>query len=132
MLAAARGEPYEISFGGGCQMHYAGDVARAFIAAARSDVDGAEVYDVGGPTVQLRDVVDAIRLVAPEEADRISIAGDALPFPEHIPDDGIGVLLNGAAPTSLGDGVAETVQRFRDLIASGMMAESSTSSNVVR
>jgi nucleoside-diphosphate-sugar epimerase len=132
MLAAARGEPYEISFGGGCQMQYAGDVARAFISAARSDVDGAAVYDIGGPTVQMSDVVDAIRLVAPEEADRISIAGDALPFPEHIPDDGIGVLLNGVAPTPLSDGVADTIQRFRDLIASGMMAGSSTSSNVVR
>jgi UDP-glucuronate 4-epimerase len=132
MLAAARGEPYEISFGGACQMQYARDVARAFIAAARSDATGAGIFNLGGPSVRMEHVVDAIRIVAGDAADRISIAGDALPFPEELPDNGIAAVLGDAAPTSLEDGVAETIHRFRSLIASGMIAESSTDSNVVR
>ena len=35
IAAAVRGEPYRIAFGGATQLHYAGDVARAFIWAAR-------------------------------------------------------------------------------------------------
>src|SRR5690606_12641599 len=65
MLAAARGEPFEIDFGGACQLQYAPDVARAFIAAARSDHAGAAVVDLGGPVTPLKDVVAAIRRADP-------------------------------------------------------------------
>jgi UDP-glucuronate 4-epimerase len=132
MLAAARGEPYEISFSGSCQLQHARDVARAFIGAARSDVDGAAVFNLGGPRVEMGEVVDAIRIAAGDAADRITIAGDPLPFPEEIPDNGIEAALGTGVPTPLHDGVSDTIGRFRDLIASGMIPELSTASNVVR
>ena len=48
MLAAARGEPYHISFGGRFGFQYVDDVARLFIKAARSDFQGAGVFNIGG------------------------------------------------------------------------------------
>src|SRR5690348_14647676 len=50
MLAAARGEAYEIPFGGRAQFQYAGDVANQFIAAARTASGDAVVRNVGGPS----------------------------------------------------------------------------------
>jgi nucleoside-diphosphate-sugar epimerase len=117
MLAAARGDSFEIGFGGACQMQYAPDVARAFIAAARSDYRGAAVFNLDGPSVQIRDVVEAIHRAAPGSADQISIVDRPLPFPPTLPSDGILELLGHTATTSIDVGVAETIDRFRALIA---------------
>jgi nucleoside-diphosphate-sugar epimerase len=121
MLAAIRREPFTITFSGPCQMHYAPDVARAFIAAARSEPRGAAVYNVGGPTVDMAEVVEAIRLAEPEGARGISIAGDPLPFPSATPADGLAEHLGHPRTTPLAEGVAETVDRFRGLIAEGLL-----------
>jgi nucleoside-diphosphate-sugar epimerase len=128
MLAAARGEPYTISFSGPCQMHYAPDVARAFIAAARDSPDGAAVFNLGGPTVDVADVVDAIRAVDAGAADKIEIAGDPLPFPAATPPDGFAERLSEARMTPLADGVAETIAQFRRLIDIGTLPARQVSS----
>ena len=47
MLAAARGEAYEIPFGGRAQFQYAADVAARFIDAARMAVGDAVVRNLG-------------------------------------------------------------------------------------
>lgn len=128
MLAAVRGEPFTITFSGACQMHYAPDVARTFIAAARSDADGATVFNLGGPTVDVTEIVEAIRQVEPEAAERISISGDPLPFPASTPADGLERLGRQSA-TSLADGVAETMSRFRRLIDDRLLRDTPISSN---
>ena len=46
ILAAALNEPFEITFTGFCRMQYAQDVAKAFIAASRTDTKGALVVNV--------------------------------------------------------------------------------------
>jgi nucleoside-diphosphate-sugar epimerase len=121
ILAAARNEPFEITFTGFCQMQYAQDVAKAFIAASRTDAKGALVVNIDGPSVDVQDVVGVIRDVDPVAADRITASGDALPFPGRLPDDDILRLLGRTATTSLADGVHETMRRFRELTASGML-----------
>src|SRR5205823_4905717 len=50
MEAAARGEGYEMRWGGRCQLQLAADAARIFIAAARSGHRGAAVFNLGGPS----------------------------------------------------------------------------------
>ena len=50
MEAAARGEGYEMRWGGRCQLQYAADAARIFIAAARAEHGGAAVFNLGGPS----------------------------------------------------------------------------------
>ncbi len=121
MLAAARGMPFKITFSGSCQMQYAQDVARAFITASRTDHEGAAIVNLDAPSVDVQEIVEAIRTVTPETADRIVVSGDPLPFPVRVPDDGVVQLLGRTAATSLVDGVAETISRFRNLLASGRM-----------
>ena len=125
MLAAARGEPFEIDFGGSCQLQFARDVARAFIAAARSAHRGAAVVDLGGPTVPLTEVVAAIRRVAPDAGDRIAVRGAPLPFPDDPADAAARALLGDLPRTPLDDGVAQTIERFALLISSNMLSASS-------
>src|SRR3989441_6458530 len=68
MQAAARGEGYKMRWGGRCQLQYAADAARIFIAAARAEHGGAEVFNLGGPSSHASDVVSAIEAAAPEGA----------------------------------------------------------------
>ncbi len=109
MLAAAAGAPFHLPFGGAYQLQYAPDVAAAFVAAAREPGDGAVLRDVGGPTVHTDEVIAAIEAAAPGA--RISYDPVELPFPADTGDS--------AAATPLRDGVADSVSRFRDLVARG-------------
>jgi nucleoside-diphosphate-sugar epimerase len=107
MAAAAREEGFHIPFGGRTQLHYAPDVARAFVAAARESVEGAVVANLGGPAVHMDEVVRAIEAAAPGAAGRISFDDVPLPFPEEF---------RTARPVRLkplADGVRETIERFR-------------------
>ena len=108
MLAAARGEDYRISFGGRTQLHYAPDVARAFIQATRIDRAGADVYDVGGPAVHMSEVVAAIESAAPEAKGKITFEDAPLPFPEELPGGDFEIPL-----TPLEEGVRATIDHFR-------------------
>jgi UDP-glucuronate 4-epimerase len=108
MLAAARGEPYRISFGGRTQLHYVPDVARAFVAAARNEPEGAPVFNLGGEDVHMSEVVEAIEAAAPEAAGLIEFEEAPLPFPERLPEPTFDFEL-----TPLADGVRESIEMFR-------------------
>lgn len=113
MAAAARGDAYEIAYGGVAQYDYALDVGRAFALAARAAVDGAHVANVPGVASTMRDVVDAIQAAAPEVTGRITWTGGQLPFPESL-ESGLLERLVGPLPrTSLRDGVRQTIERYR-------------------
>ena len=107
MLAAARGEAYEIPFGGRAQFQYATDVAAQFIDAARAASTDAVVRNVGGPSEHVADVVAAIEAALPEAAGRITLKEEVL-LP--LPDD-----MEGSQPqvTPLRQGVRETIEVFR-------------------
>ncbi|MEP7198247.1 MAG: NAD(P)-dependent oxidoreductase, partial [Chloroflexota bacterium] len=72
MVAAAVGRAYHISYGGTTVFQYAADAARVFIRAARSTLDGAPVFNLGGSTAHMREIVTAIEEAAPEVAGRIT------------------------------------------------------------
>jgi nucleoside-diphosphate-sugar epimerase len=108
MLAAARGEPYRISFGGRTQFHYAPDVAAAFIEATRTLGNGAEVYEVGGPSVHMSEIVGAIEAAAPEAVGTITFDDTTLPFPERLPGKELDL-----QQTPLEEGVRRTIDVFR-------------------
>ena len=112
MLAAAAGEPYRLPYGGAYQLQYAPDVAAAFVAAARSDASGATVRDVGGPAVHTDELIAAIRAVAPGV--QITYEPAELPFPADVGDADV-------TATPLGEGVADAIRRFRDLLARGLV-----------
>jgi nucleoside-diphosphate-sugar epimerase len=111
MLAAARGEEYSIPFGGRTQFHYAPDVARAFIAASRSDHRAALVANLPAPAVHMRDVVAAIETVVPEA--QIRFDDVPLPFPEELESGALERAIGELPATPLEQGVRETIEHFR-------------------
>jgi UDP-glucuronate 4-epimerase len=107
MLAASRGETYEIPFGGRAQFQYAADVGAQFIDAARTASSGAVVRNVGGPSEQVADVVAAIDDVLPEAAGQITFKHDVLlPLPEDMES-------SSSQVTPLRQGTRETIELFR-------------------
>ncbi len=121
MLRAARGEGHHIPFGGRTHMQHAADVAAAFVAAARSEPDGARVHNLGGSVVDMSEVVAAIERAVPELAGRITHDDTPLPFPPEFTTGDLQRHLGPLPDTPLDQGVADTVVRFRDLIARGLL-----------
>jgi nucleoside-diphosphate-sugar epimerase len=116
MLAAVKGEPYAMSFGGTFQMQWASDVAQQFIAAASTPLMGAHAFNLGGDVVHMRDVVEAIRAVIPQ-AD-VSFKDERLIFPEGFDDSELRRHLPVYA-TPLSEGVRATLHAMQALVLSG-------------
>jgi nucleoside-diphosphate-sugar epimerase len=108
MEAAARGEPYRIAFGGRTELHYAPDVARGFIDAARSAASGARAYDFPGTPVSMSEVVGMIEAAVPGAAGTITFDDTPLPFPDKLPGERL-----EAQVTPLHAAVRETIEHFR-------------------
>ena len=121
MFAAAVGQPYHISYGGKCDFEYADDAAKAFIAAARAPFEGMDVFNLTGHAVHLSEIVAAIESAAPEMKGKITFEDKPLPFPEEMDGAPLERVIGAVPRTPLKDGVAETVKRFRELAAKGLM-----------
>ena len=117
MLAAAQGEPFHITYGGRAVYQHGRDAARAFIAAARSDHDGADVVNLPGDEVSMQDIIAAIHAVVPDA--EITLDDVQLPFPPSVDASGFDRIVGAIPRYPLDEGVAETIGRFRDLIAAG-------------
>ncbi len=113
MAAAARGEPFEIGYGGTAQYDYAPDVGRAFVFAARAATDGAHIANFPGEPSTMQEVVAAIEAAAPETAGKITWMDTALPFPESLESDLLERLVGSLSQTPLTDGVRRTIEDFR-------------------
>src|SRR5215207_7766550 len=72
MVAAAKGEEYEIPFGGSLQLQYTADAGEQFVRASEARVDGASVHNLDGPVASVEEIVAAIEQAAPEAAGRIT------------------------------------------------------------
>jgi nucleoside-diphosphate-sugar epimerase len=116
MLAAAAGSAYTIPYGGACQLQFARDVARAFIAASLAEIEGAEVHNLPGRKVAVSELVAAIG------ADGIDYEDVRLPFPEEVDGSSFMALVPGYAETPLDQGVATTIERFRTLLSEGKVS----------
>ena len=107
--AAVRGEPYRIAFGGRTQLHYAADVARAFVQAARTAPDGAQTYSLGGPATAIADFAAVVDAVVPGA--EITFDAVPLPFPDELPEPWFDSPL-----TPLEQGVRETAEILRRVV----------------
>jgi nucleoside-diphosphate-sugar epimerase len=121
MLAAVRGQPFHIPFGGRADFHYAADVARAFVACARSAYAGADIFNLSGSLATMAELVAAIEAAAPEAAGQLTYAPEALPFPQEYDAAPLSGVIGRMPHTPLAAAVAETVGRFR-LLAHGPVA----------
>ena len=119
MLAAARGENYRIAYGGVGQMQLASDVALQFIACADQASEGAHVFNMGGEMVSMQQVVDLIQAVVPNV--KITFEPTQLPFPRGFDDSALRQHAPTVYETPVAQGIAHTVEQFRDLIARGLV-----------
>ncbi len=106
MAAAARGEAFNIPFGGSTQLQYGADAARAFIDAARRPATGAEVYNMSGPDVSIKQIVAAIEDAVPGA--NVTFDDVASPFASQLPGPWAEMPV-----TPLAEGVAATVECYR-------------------
>ena len=120
IAAAVLGVPYTIAFGGRTLYQYAEDVARTLLAASRSGLDGAHVFNLGGSSVDMPAWIAAIERSVPEAAGRITFESKELPFPSEIEHASLAAL--GPLPvTPYEDGIQATVDIFRRLSAEGRL-----------
>lgn len=119
MLAAAVGRPYQISFGGTIVMEHADDMAQVFIDAARAKPDRAAAYDVGGNTVTVDEIVNAINAAKPEMTGKITFNPTPLPVSASQDMNPLQALLGAIKWRSLGDGVRQTVDHFGKAVRAG-------------
>ncbi len=117
MLAAAAGRPYHISFGGYNGFQYADDVAKIFIQSARASYNGSGVFNLGGSVAHMTEVVAAIDDAAPEMAGQITFEPQPLALPEGTEDSELVKAIGPVPFTPLREGVAATIQRFRQALA---------------
>lgn len=122
MLAAALGQPYQIPFGGRFDMQFAGDVAQAFIRAARMPFDGAGMFNLRGSVVRISEVIAAIEAVVPAMRGQLSFTDVPLGFPEEMDDTPLLSALGPLPRTPLDEGVTATIATFRQAIADGRLA----------
>jgi nucleoside-diphosphate-sugar epimerase len=120
ILAAAAGRPYTVPFSGAVSALHAGEVASAFIKAVAEERDGARVFDINGRATSVEEWLGIVRRLAPEA--QLRVKGDALPFPAELPDEPVQRHLGDYGPVPLGEGVEETYQDFRRLLAAGALS----------
>ena len=121
IAAAVLGVPFALTFGGRTLFQYAEDVAATLIAASRSSLQGAHVFNLGGHAVEISDWIEAIESIVPEAAGLFSIMPVELPFPSEIDHDGLTAI--GPVPvTPYRDGIQATVDILRRLAANGRLA----------
>ena len=113
MAAAARGDGYEIAFGGTAQYDYAPDVGRAFALAARVATDSSHVANFPGVSSTIAEVADAIVAAAPAVAGKITWQEGQLPFPESLQANVLRHLVGQLPHTSLAEGARATVEHYR-------------------
>lgn len=122
MLAATLGQPYQIPFGGRFDLQFADDVAQAFIRAARVPFDGADVFNLRGNIVNIREIVAAIETAAPIMRGQLGFTDVKLPFPEEMDDTPLLSVLGPLPRTPLAEGITMTMKMFQQAIADGRLA----------
>ena len=120
IAAAVLGMPYRVPFGGATLFQYAEDVARTLIAASRSSLGDAHVFNLDGSVADGAQLVDAIAAEVPEARGLIRYESASLPFPAEIDHDGIEAL--GPLPvTPFAEGVRASIEIYRQLGREGRL-----------
>jgi nucleoside-diphosphate-sugar epimerase len=120
ILAAAAGKPYDVPFSGGVSWLYTGEVASAFVRAVSREREGAPVFDMNGVYAPVEEGLKILKRIAPKAA--ITSSGPALAFPMHLPDEPLRQFLGDYGAATLSEGIRETYDAFRSLVARGLLA----------
>jgi nucleoside-diphosphate-sugar epimerase len=120
IVAAVLDRPFRVPFDGPTLYQYAGDVAATLVAASRSSLEGAHVFNLPGVVADGPGLAAAIEAAVPGAADRIGFDPGDLPFPSEIDHDGIEAI-DPPPVTPLGDGIAASVSIYRGLAHEGRL-----------
>jgi nucleoside-diphosphate-sugar epimerase len=121
MKAAVLGRPFQIRWGGATDLIYTEDVARALLAAARSRLDGARVYNLHGASARIADLVTLVERTRPEAKGTITHVEQPLPFPDALDDARYQKDLGPVAATGIAEGVRRTIDEFARLQKDGRL-----------
>ena len=119
MLAAVQGNPYHIGFGGHNGFQYVDDIAKLFIQSAYEKFEGAEVYNIKGQIVHMKEIIKAIQSIVPT-ANITYEKNVSLPFPKGQDDVELRELIDNFPETSLIDGVKRTMDHFELALKTGL------------
>jgi nucleoside-diphosphate-sugar epimerase len=125
ILAAAAGRPYTVPFRGAVSALHAGEIASAFIKAVSKEREGAVVFDINGRATSVEEWLGIIHRLAPDA--QLRIAGEALPFPAALADEPVQRYLGDYGPVPLEEGIEQTYQDFRRLLAAGALSPGAVS-----
>lgn len=114
-LAVAAGQPFHIRFGGPVALQYADDVAKIFLACARSGHQGWAACNLRNDVVDVGEFVDLLQTKYPQ-AQITYEADNLLPFPSDLDDSGLQGILGKVPHTSLDQAIDESVEMFRRLL----------------
>jgi nucleoside-diphosphate-sugar epimerase len=121
MMSAAFGKPYHIPYGGQAAYQYADDTARIFIQAARASLAGAEVFNLKGSNVHMREIVASIESALPDMHGQITFDDTQLALPKETDDAPLTAAIGAPPYTPLEQGVADTIATFKQGIANGLL-----------
>ena len=121
MLAAAAGRPYHIAWGGVAGYQHAGEVAAAFIAAARacSDGGGSDTYNLPTQLCSVEEVVQAIKETVHDA--EVTFDEAPLPFPAAYDASALTRRLGVVSLMPMGEGVRQTIAAFRAGMSAGRL-----------
>ncbi|MEM7334484.1 MAG: SDR family NAD(P)-dependent oxidoreductase [Chloroflexota bacterium] len=114
ILAAIKGEPFEIGFGGKMQFQLASDVALQFIDASEQKIEGSHFYNLGTPVTHVDEFVSHIQHAIPNT--QITRTDTILPFPEGFDDTELKTAVGTVYETPLQEGIAQTIEHFKSKI----------------
>ena len=120
IVAGVLGQPYRVPFRGPTLYQYAGEVARTLVAASRSSIEGAHVFNLPGVVADGPAFAAAIDALVPGAKDLIEFDPGDLPFPSEIYHDGIETI-DPEPATSLADGIGESVAILQSLASEGRL-----------
>jgi nucleoside-diphosphate-sugar epimerase len=121
MLAAAAGKPMHIGFGGTATYQHAQDAASYFVQAARLEANGAQVYNLPGPTAPISEIAAMIEDAGDLPPGSLTWDSGLLPLPSHIEGGRLEAAMPEVKQRSLREGIAETIEDFRRLLGSGRL-----------
>ena len=123
ILAAAAGRPYTVPFSGAVSALHAGEVASAFIRAVSTDRNEAKVFDLNGRVTSVDEMLNILREISPRA--ELSISGAELPFAAALSDEPLLNYLGDYGQVPLREGIQETYEAFKDLLARGLVSADS-------
>ncbi len=117
----ALGRPYHITYGGWQDLQFVDDVAKTFVRCLEAPYQGAKSYNLRGHVVDLPAFHRALGEVEPRARELITHGERQIAIAYDLDDGALQRDLGPVPRTPLADGIRETLDHFRRLLAEGRL-----------